>query len=92
MVKILAANPHANIVQPSGGLLDQSFRGDSDVGRTLLTGDKLKDCRGLVGIPMEMADVSLRYWLRRRGQDLGAKQCTADRFDFDMVPRCVADM
>ena len=39
---------------------------------------------------MEMADFSLRSWLRRRGQDLGSNQCA--RFDLDMVPRCAADI
>ena len=92
VVKLLAAHPHANIVQSFGALYDQSFRGDSEVGRTLLTDYKLNGCKGIVGIRMDMVDFSLRSWLRRRGQDLGAKQCTAARFDFDMVPRCAADI
>ena len=41
---------------------------------------------------MEMADFWFRSWLRRRGQDLEAKQCIAARFDFNMVPRCAADI
>ena len=90
VIKVLAATPHANIVQSFGALYDGSFRGHSGVGRKLLTGDKRKECRGLVGIPMEMADLSLRHWLRRRGQDLGSNQCA--RFDLDMVPRCAADI
>ena len=90
VIKVLAAKPHANIVQPFGALYDRSFRGDSEVARKLLTGDKRKECNGLVGMPMEMADFSLRSWLRRRGQDLGSNQCA--RFDLDMVPRCAADI
>ena len=61
-----------------------------DVLRQLFTNDKVKDCKGVWGIPMEMADFSLRSWLRRRGQDPDAKKCTAARFDFNMVPRCAA--
>ena len=47
-------------------------------------------CKGLLGTPMEMGYFTLRTWLRKRGQDLDAKQCTAARFDFSMVPRCAA--
>ena len=92
VIKVLAAKPHANIVQSFGALYDRSFRGDSEVARKVLTGDKRKECKGLVGIPMEMADFSVRSWLRRRGQGLGSKQCIAARFDLDMVPRCAADI
>ena len=92
VIKVLAATPHANIVQSFGALYDRSIRGESQVARKLLTGEKRKECNGLVGIPMEMADFSLRSWLRRRGQDLGLKQCIAARFDLDMVPRCAADI
>ena len=92
VIKVLAATPHANVVQSFGALYDRSIRGESEVARKLLTGDKRKECNGLVGIPMEMADFSLRSWLRRRGQDLGSNQCIAARFDLDMVPRCVADI
>ena len=92
VIKVLAAKPHANIVQSFGALYDRSIRGESEVARKLLTGEKRKECNGLVGIPMEMADFSLRSWLRRRGQGLGSKQCIAARFDLDMVPRCAADI
>ena len=89
-IKVLAAKPHANIVQSFGALFDRSIRGESEVAQKLLTREKRKECTGLVGIPMEMADFSLRSWLRRRGQDLGSNQCA--RFDLDMVPRCAADI
>ena len=92
VIRVLAATPHANIVQSFGALYDGSFRGHSGVGRKLLTGDKRKECKGLVGILMEMADSSVRSWLRRRGQGLRSKQCIAARFDLDMVPRCAADI
>ena len=39
VIKVLAATPHANIVQSFGALYDGSFRGHSGVGRKLLTGD-----------------------------------------------------
>ena len=86
VIKVLAATPHANIVQSFGALYDRSIRGESGVARKLLTREKRKECsNGLVGIPMEMAEFSLRSWLRRRGQDLGSKQCIAARFDLDMA-------
>jgi len=90
VIKVLAATPHVNIVQSFGALYDRSIRGESEVAQKLLTREKRKECTGLVGIPMEMADFSLRSWLRRRGQDLGSNQCA--RFDLDMVPRCAADI
>ena len=96
VIKVLAAEPHGTIVRSFGAFYDGSFRGDSpaakEVGRQLLTNDKPKDCNVLLGIPTEMADFRLWYWLRRRGQDLDAKQCTADGFYFNMVPRCAAHM
>ena len=45
-----------------------------------------------LAIPMDMAESCLRSWLRQRGQDLEANQCTAECFEFNMVPRCAADI
>ena len=97
VIKLLAADPHANILRSFGAFYDRSFRGESpaatEVGRKLLRTGELNNCRnGLLAIPMDMADFCLRSWLRQRGQDLEAKQCTAACFDFNMMPRCAADI
>ena len=82
VIKLLAADPHAPMKRSFGAFYDGSFRGESpaatEVCQKLLTTDELNNCRsGLLAIPMEMVDFCLRSWLRQRGQDLEAKQCTA---------------
>ena len=81
VMKLLAADPHANIVRLFGAFYDRSFRGESpaatEVGRKILRTGKLNNCRHVLAIPMDMDDFCLRSWLRQRGQDLEAMQCTA---------------
>ena len=49
VIKVLAAEPHGNIVRSFGAFYDRSFRGESpaatEVGRQLLRTGKLKNCR-----------------------------------------------
>ena len=97
VIKVLAAETHGNIVRSLGAFYDKDFGRESPdaikVGRKLLREDKLQNCKdGLLAIPMEHADFSLRSWLRQRGQDLEAKQRIAACFDFKMVPLCVSDI
>ena len=86
VIKVLAAEPHGNIVRSFGAFYDEHFGRESPdatkVGSQLLRMEKLKNCQdGLLAVPMEHADFSLRIWLRQRGQDLEADQRTAACFD-----------